>query len=456
MSARILYDGLNLSLRTGTGIATYTRNLTRAAQDAGYEVSVAYASSRTPPKDSILREVMLFEGAARRRSRKIDHVATWAKTQLGLHQRLKLYPATPSGAVEIGPLRERLPAFNELFVGEEIFLNGRRNFLAQHRFAALGMERPPDVAHFTFPTPLKVPGAANIYTIHDLVPLRLPYATLDDKRYFYDLHKEIGRSADHIVTVSETSREDIIRWLGVPADRVTNTYQTVHIPEHLVARTDDEIATEIGGLYGLEHKGYFLFFGAIEPKKNVARLLTAFLSSGLDMPLVIVSSSGWQNEAELEIINNSAYQRDGTGTAARGATLKPLSYVSYESLISLIKGARAVTFPSLYEGFGLPVLEAMLLGTPVLTSNVSSLPEVVGDAAVLVEPTDIHAIRKGLVALACDDDLCTELGKRGVTQAEKFSPKGYRARVADLYAKLGFPSDAAHAGAASSPSGGMP
>lgn len=438
MSPTILYDGLNLSLKTGTGIATYTRNLTRAAREGGYRTAIAYALQDEVPADPVLREMALFEDR-RRKLRRFERWGNWAKSQLGLYRRLPLHPATPSGAVETGPVADRLPSFDDLYAGRQIFERGRLNFMAQHRFAELGTQAPPDIAHFTFPTPLRVAKALNVYTIHDLVPLRLPYTTMDSKPFFHRLHKEIARTADHIVTVSDTSRRDIVRWLGVPPERVTNTFQTVSIPPHLLAKSPDLVANELAGMFGLEPGGYFLFFGAIEPKKNVRRLLEAFLSSGLDLPLVIVSSSGWQNEAELEIIANRWFQRRGLGEGRRRPKLKPISYAPYDLLVSLIRGARAVAFPSLYEGFGLPVLEAMLLGTPVLTSNVSSLPEVAGDAALLVDPTDVDAIRRGLVTLASDDDLCRELSARGVIQAARFSPERYRDNVVALYSKLGFP-----------------
>jgi glycosyltransferase involved in cell wall biosynthesis len=106
-------------------------------------------------------------------------------------------------------------------------------------------------------------------------------------------------------------------------------------------------------------------------------------------------------------------------------------------LASLVRGAKALLFPSLYEGFGLPVLEAMTMGTAVLTSTAGSLPEVAGDAAVLVDPYDVNALRAGIIALDQDDDLRTALVERGRLQAATFSPAAYQARVKGLYDKLG-------------------
>jgi glycosyltransferase involved in cell wall biosynthesis len=105
----------------------------------------------------------------------------------------------------------------------------------------------------------------------------------------------------------------------------------------------------------------------------------------------------------------------------------------FHLLVSLIRGARATLFPSLYEGFGLPVLESMLLGTPVLTSTAGSLPEIAGEAAMLVDPYDVDAIRDGIRTLDADEPLRANLSERGRLQAAKFSPERYRDRLADAY-----------------------
>ena len=110
-----------------------------------------------------------------------------------------------------------------------------------------------------------------------------------------------------------------------------------------------------------------------------------------------------------------------------------MDHVPFDQLVSLIRGARAVLFPSLYEGFGLPVLEAMLLGTPVITSNVSSLPEIAGNAALLVNPMDVTSIAKAIRKLDKDTDLCFDLVERGRKQAAKFSSEAYEQKIAAVY-----------------------
>ena len=157
--------------------------------------------------------------------------------------------------------------------------------------------------HCTYQLPLRAKGACNIYTIHDLVPLRLPFATLDNKRLSYRLLRKIAAEADHIVTVSENSKQDIVKMLGVPEERVTNTYEAVEFPRELTERSDDVVAEQLRGSFQLEFQNYLLFYGALEPKKNVARLLDAYMLSGADIPLVVTGAAGWGNDTETKMLD---------------------------------------------------------------------------------------------------------------------------------------------------------
>ena len=298
----------------------------------------------------------------------------------------------------------------------------------------LAFEPRPDILHCTYPLPLRVKSARNVYTIHDLVPLRLPFTTQDNKRQLFRLLQKIAREADHIVTVSENSKRDIIELLGVEEGRITNTYQTVEFPQEWLERPRAAIANQLDANFGLEMHNYLLFYGALEPKKNVRRLIDAYLISGVDVPLVLVVGGGWQNEPEMELLARQCDNGPDPKTSRR--RIRRLDYVSSSNLVSLVRGARAVVFPSLYEGFGLPVLEAMVLGTPVVASGESSLPEIAGDAALFVDPYDTDAIARAIVTIVDDGDLRSELVRRGRQQAAKFSVNNYRERVGALYAAL--------------------
>src|SRR6202011_3241947 len=153
---------------------------------------------------------------------------------------------------------------------------------------ALGAELQTDIVHWTCALPLYEPRTPNFYTLHDLVPLRLPHTTLDNKRGFYGLCQALIARGDRIVTVSEHSRADIIRMLGAPEDKVVNTYQSVELPEAMLRAPDAEVAAQVEAMFDLPWRGYFLFFGAIEPKKNLPRVVEAYLTSGVKAPLVII------------------------------------------------------------------------------------------------------------------------------------------------------------------------
>ena len=438
MPQRIIFDGLNLSLRRGTGIATYTRILTHAAHDLGHEVGVVYSTPFTPAKNQLLREIAFFDekraAMSGKRNLTLRRALNHAIDQTRYHLPVRPLPVELTGAVVSRQFKRSLAAHDRVFVSRNLFANARTYFSRTKAFVNLAFEPRPDVLHCTYPLPLRVRSACNVYTIHDLVPLRLPFTTQDNKRQLFRLLKKIAREADHIVTVSENSKRDIIELLGVEEKRITNTYQTVDFPTEWIERPEAVIANQLEGNFGIQFNDYLLFYGALEPKKNVRRLIDAYLISGVDVPLVLVLAGGWQNEAEMKLL---AEQSETNGFPNRSRRrIHRLDYVSFPTLVTLIRGARAVVFPSLYEGFGLPVLESMVLGTPVVASRESSLPEIAGDAALLVDPYDTEQIARGITTIVNDGDLRAELSRRGRAQAAKFSIDRYRERVEALYASL--------------------
>jgi glycosyltransferase involved in cell wall biosynthesis len=149
-----------------------------------------------------------------------------------------------------------------------VFELAASHFRRYGRRAPLQFETPPALLHMTHPVPLAVKGCPNIYTLHDIVPLRLPGATLDDKHYMLRLLRHLCESADHIVTVSEFSRRDIIQFFGIAEDRITNTYQSIKLPSELADRDIGQVANEIASAFSVSMGEYYLFFGALEPKKN--------------------------------------------------------------------------------------------------------------------------------------------------------------------------------------------
>ena len=429
---RVGVDGFNLAMPRGTGVATYGRVLTQALTGMGHPVDVLYGltiSARTP---GLMREVIFFDSLDQenRRPRPVFLSTRWLREALG-----DLRPSTAitipiTGRVLSRPFEARMPAHDRMLNVIDLWGRAERHFKRWGQFLTVRIPNPPAVMHWTYPVPVRLEGARNVYTLHDMVPLRMPYTTLDNKRAYLRLIRGCLRWGDHVCTVSEASRRDIIDLFAVPPGRVTNTYQSA-VPT-TPAATAGELEAWLHGLFGLQRDGYFLFFGALEPKKNVGRLLEAYLASGVQTPLVMVGGRAWKSETELRLLKASPSSK-GVEPVQQ---VRQFEYMPRDWLTGLIQGARAVVFPSLYEGFGLPVLEAMQLGVPVLTSTESSLPEVAGSAALLVDPYDTAAIADALRRLDADPALRAQMSAEGQVQAGRFSIPEYQARLRTLYAAV--------------------
>ncbi|WP_442678973.1 glycosyltransferase [Sphingomonas sp. ASY06-1R] len=428
-------DGYNLALPNGTGVATYGFMLARTLQEAGHAVTGIFGVDAGA--DPVMHEIMFYERLGqvpptrqlrRKRSRRILRAALRPFHARGTTD----IPRT--ARVETASLAERLPAFDRLVTSADLFEIAHRHFRFYGRFLPVRVPNPPQVMHWTYPLPITLEGAANIYTFHDLVPLRLPYTTLDAKQSYRALLAGCIANGQHICTVSEASRSDIITEFQIDPDRITNTYQAS--PLEIGATDPDEDAAIIENVFGLTHRGYFLHFGAIEPKKNIGRLLEAYLSTGTPAPLVMTGSRGWRSEEELKLLvpEDEADTVHGRRMAER---VRRLEHLPRALLTRLIRGARAVLFPSIHEGFGLPVLEAMQLGTPVLTSNLGALAEIAGDAAMLVNPYDVDAIAGAIRTLDQDAALRARLSSAGPEAASRFSIAAYQARLDKMYDRIG-------------------
>ncbi|WP_304271970.1 glycosyltransferase family 4 protein [Brevundimonas naejangsanensis] len=433
----ICIDGFNLALAKGSGIATYGRNLLINAREIGLGTQVLYGPAAARKPSNVVNETALTD--AERPPEKLNRkkkIQRFRDTYMSRFGR-EAHAIMPSGEV-IWPNRGGgRPAADSFWAAQNLFQIANRSFAAYGKETPVSFEASteaprPDAMHWTATLPLYARGVANIYTIHDLIPLRLPHTTMDDKAVYMRLCQAVAKRADHMAVVSETTRQDVIRLLGVSEDRVTNTYQAVDLPQSLTSRSQAEVELELEGVFNLGWKDYFLHFGAIEPKKNLGRIVEAYLASGSKTPLVIIGGRAWLDEGETALLNQ--VKRDGGPSAER---IRQYEYMPFSMLVSLIRGARATLFPSLYEGFGLPVLESMALSTAVLTSTGGSLPEVAGDAAVIVDPYDVQAMTRGIQALDADEGLRLDLQARGLIQAGKFTPAAYQARLRDLYGKVG-------------------
>lgn len=428
-----MIDGFNLALPRGTGVSTYGFNLALALQGMGYGVEGLYGLRA--PFNRRLREIVFYEALGGEASTRAKRLRFDTLREMSLPLRPKLareIPPPGKGEVLADQFAYRLPSFDRLFTSPDLFEIAHRHFRRFGLFTYVRVPDPPEIMHWTYPLPVRLIGAKNIYTLHDLVPMRLPYATLDNKRLYSKLVRACLAKGDHLCTVSEASRTDIINLLPARSDQVTNTYQAVRVPPALLEAGEDDIAQTLRSVFNLPHKGYFLFFGAIEPKKNVARLIEAYLALATKTPLVVVGARAWGSDEELRLLQRDEVQP----LKATFRNIRRIDYLPRNLLMRLVKGAKAVAFPSLYEGFGLPALEAMMLGTPVLTSATSSLPEVAGKAALLVDPYDTGAITAALARLDQDAELRRWLGAEGVKQAAKYDMQSYQDQLQAMYDRV--------------------
>lgn len=437
MKKTILIDGYNMGLEQGTGIATFARNLSYAVRDIGHRVDVLYGSRASRGYNPLLREIAFFDPM-------VGDLPLWIQALLRVEKAIRSpfgsravrVPIT--GKVIAKQYKSRLPYFDRIWNVPDVFDAAHYHHAIWRTRLRVKIPSTPHIAHWTFPLPMRIPGAKNIYTLHDLVPLRLPYATLDNKRRYFKLIQLLLRRADHIVTVSETSKKDICELFNYPEHKVTNTYQSVEIPDRYLRKPPNLVRDEVEGTFKLKYKEYFLFYGAIEPKKNVARIIEGYLAANVENPLVIVGKRAWKSDQELRLLNDQSIrylEQVDNNIFTRDRILR-VDYAPFPLLVSLVRGAKAVIFPSIYEGFGLPVLEAMKLGTPVVSSTDGSIPEIAGDAAILVDPYDANAIAAAIRELDNNSDLRADLSARGVVQAERFSADRFKERLEAMYKKL--------------------
>lgn len=364
-------DGRMLAAR-GTGVATYART-----------ARTALARVEHPP--------LVLDDAARGRFGEDAGARRWRR-----------WLRARSDA----PVRLRREA-GGLFA-PEVFALAQARFARTGRVLAVQAPGPPGVMHWTYPVAAAISGWCNLYTLHDVIPLTDPaLATADGDA----LARRIAALRPHAagwITVSEASRAEIVRVLGIAPEAVVSA--------GLAAEAEPPAAGALPA--GLSPGGYFLFHGSDEPRKNLPRIVAGWRASCTARPLVIAGPTG---------AASTDRPPDPPGVVRLG-------YLPSAELPALVAGARALLFPSLAEGFGLPIAEAMALGTPVLTSAGGATEETAGGAALLIDPADAAAIGAATARLDRDDALCAALGAAGRRRAaEAFGAEAFGERLLAAY-----------------------
>ncbi|WP_374648338.1 glycosyltransferase family 4 protein [Rhizorhabdus sp.] len=376
---RFAIDGRMLD-RPGTGVATYAMALDDALHRLGRRVE---------------RIVDPSCGRPMRRAPIADRWLRWADAAIDRPRILKA---------------RQTEAGRRLW-GRDLFRLAQVHFDLHGTLLELRSNGDPGVVHWTYPLPIRLDGWVNVYTVHDAIPMLHPELSQIDALRHRALLDAIAARADHLITVSDAARDDIVATLGCPSDRVSAC------PPGLEGVKPDAPLPP-----GLEAGRFLLAVGSVEPRKNLARLVQAWRRSCVPYPLVIAGPDGWRASEILPAL-------EGVPGLIR------MPYVERPVLLAMIASARALLFPTLAEGFGLPIIEAMQAGTPVLTSRGGATEEVAGGAALLADPHSVEDLATAIARLE-SETLLDRLRSAGLDRARHFTLNAFAARLDALHRRL--------------------
>jgi glycosyltransferase involved in cell wall biosynthesis len=284
-----------------------------------------------------------------------------------------------------------------------------------------------DVLHSPDFIPPHRPSCRSVITVHDLAFLLYPhFLTKESARYYGHIDQAVLWT-DHVIAVSHSTKRDTVEHLGVPDSKITVVYEAANPIFRPIDR--DQARRQVRDRYGVDGP-FILFVSTIEPRKNVPTLLQAFRKLHecyqQDVHLILAGSKGWLFEDVTKMIGDM--QLDGR--------IHMIGQVPSDDLLNLYNAAEMLTHPAFYEGFGLPPLEAMSCGLPAIVSNVASLPEVVGDSALLINPYDADELAVAMWRVLTDQKLNLEMRAKGLRQAEHFSWTRAAQETLDIYRQV--------------------
>lgn len=271
----------------------------------------------------------------------------------------------------------------------------------------------PDIVHGTNYVVYPYQRSLRVMTIHDLTCIKYPNYIHPVVKTYANRIKQCLNWTDLVIAVSESSKRDIIKYLAVEPERIYVTPQASRYSSNYLSA---ERAEKLQNSYSYDFsKPYLLLVSTIEPRKNIISLIRAFNllkeKHKIEHQLVLIGQKGWRYQSIFKSIENSSWKHH----------IHCLGYLPDELVALFYAKADVFVYPSYYEGFGLPVLEAMTLGTPVITSNVSSLPEVAGDAAILIDPHNFPQLADAILKVISDSQVRQELIQKGKERAKLFS-----------------------------------
>ena len=284
------------------------------------------------------------------------------------------------------------------------------------------------VSYFPLPDVNILPDVPRILTVYDLIPLLFPeFFVPKVNQRAIDIIKSIDIHRDWVICISEHTKQDFCKYSGMDSARVFVT--PLAAADYFYPVKDLQHIENTLAKYSIPASQYLLSLCTLEPRKNLDLLIRAFSDfvqahPDADLNLVLVGTNGWKNDKIFQAVQNNGQIKNRIFFSG---------YVPDEDLAPIYSGALAFVYPSLYEGFGLPPLEAMQCGTPTITSNSSSLPEVVGDAGILISPTSQDELSDAIWRLLSDEQLQAELSKRSIARASQFSWKKSVDQTIEVY-----------------------
>jgi glycosyltransferase involved in cell wall biosynthesis len=283
------------------------------------------------------------------------------------------------------------------------------------------------------PVGLQKTGIHSVVTIHDLIHERYPeqYNPVDVKIYKMKF-RNACRHADKVIAVSEQTKKDIVDFYGIHPEKIIVTYQSCQLAfEQSLTETQKKI---IQLKYGLPAK-FFLYVGSIIERKNLMNICKAvfILRNEVEIPLIVIGDGEKYKQQVKDFIKQNGLEKRVIFLSDQISARSSKTFQTAEDLPAIYQSAAAMIYPSFYEGFGIPVLEALWSGLPVITSNASSLPEVGGDAAYYVNPQSAEEIAEGMRSVCHNEKLVNDLRRKGWQQAQKFTRQICAGRVMDVY-----------------------
>jgi glycosyltransferase involved in cell wall biosynthesis len=261
---------------------------------------------------------------------------------------------------------------------------------------------------------IRRPGLKTVITVHDLGAEYLPFSHQIKQILYLKLmtHYQLS-TATKVIAVSEATKKDLVKKIGLPGEKISVVHESVD--QKVFKKIGNDPLRDIMSKYKITRGKYFLFVGTVQPRKNLERIISSFKdfisNSGQDINLVIAGSKGWKSKPLYSLPRELGIE----------AKVRFLGRVTDEDLVGLYNGATALVYPSLFEGFGLPILEANACGCPVITSDSSSMPEVVGDAGILVDAGSREQITEAMKKMYTNDPFRNRLIDKGYINLKRFS-----------------------------------